>query len=79
MKITPCIIIKHFTTGVTSSQFFYWVGEGGSTVKHHMSTYESEDPEFVQQFFNSLYVDNMLGGDENVPMHLSFIVWQKKE
>ena len=61
----PRIIVKRFSTavfGVTSSPFLL-----GGTVKHHMSTYESEDPKFVQKFLNSLYVDDMLGGDENVP------------
>ena len=37
-----------------------------------MLTYELEDPEFVQQFLNSHYVDDMLGGDENIPNAFKF-------
>ena len=72
----PRIIVKRFTTaifGVTSSPFLL-----GGTVKHHMSTYESEDPKFVQKFLNSLYVDDMLGGDENVPNAFKFYCLAKK-
>ena len=72
----PRIIVKRFITavfGVTSSPFLL-----GGTVKHHMSTYESEDPKFVQQFLNSLYVDDMLGGDENVPNAFKFYCLAKE-
>ena len=49
-----------------------------ATVKHHMSTYESEDPKFVQKFLNSLYVDDMLGGYENVPNAFKFYCLAKE-
>ena len=56
--------------GVTSSPFLL-----GGTVKHYMPTYESEDPEFVQQFLKSLYVDDMLGGDEKRPQCIQVLLF----
>jgi len=33
---------------------------------HVLISYESKDPQCVNEFLNSLYVDNISGGKENV-------------
>lgn len=51
----PKVVVKRFNRvvfGITSSPFLLnW------TIKHHVS-YESEDPQFVNEFLNSFYVDD---------------------
>ena len=48
--------------GVTSSPFLL-----KGTVRHHVSNYEDEDPQFVNDFLSSLYVDDFNGGKDSVP------------
>ena len=71
----PRIVIKRFTTavfGVTSSPFLL-----GGTIKHHMLSYETED-EFIQQFLNSIYVDDVLTGNDTVPEAFKFYCLAKE-
>ena len=52
----PNIVVKRFNRvvfGVTSSPFLL-----NGTVRHHVSNYEAEDPQFVNDFLSSLYVDD---------------------
>ena len=61
----PNIVLKRFNRvvfGVTSSPFLL-----NGTVRHHVSNYEGEDPQFVNDFLSSLCVDDFYGGKENVP------------
>lgn len=45
--------------GVSSSPFLL-----NATVKHHIERYEEEDPDFVETFLRSIYVDDLsTGGD----------------
>lgn len=56
----PRIVVKHFNRvvfGVTSSPFLL-----NGTIRYHVTHYESEDPQFVNEFLNSLYVDDFNGG-----------------
>ena len=60
----PRIVLKRFNRvvfGVTSSPFLL-----NGTIRHHVTSYESEDPQFVNEFLNSLYVDDFNGGKDNV-------------
>ena len=59
----PRIVLKRFNRvvfGVTSSPFLL-----NGTIRHHVTSYESEDPQFVNEFLNSLYVDDFNGGKDN--------------
>ena len=59
----PKIVVKRFNRvvfGVTSSPFLL-----NGTLRHHVTNYESEDPQFVNEFLNSLYVDDFNGGKVN--------------
>ena len=61
----PNIVVKHFNRvvfGVTCSPFLL-----NGTVRHHVSNYEVEDPQFVNDFLSSLYVDDFNGGKDSVP------------
>ncbi|XP_044184810.1 uncharacterized protein LOC122964955 [Acropora millepora] len=61
----PNIVVKRFNRvvfGVTSSPFLL-----NGTVRHHVSNYEVEDPQFVNDFLSSLYVDDFNGGKDSVP------------
>ena len=61
----PNIVLKRFNRvvfGVTSSPFLL-----NGTVRHHVSNYEAEDPQFVNDFLSSLYVDDFNGGKNSVP------------
>jgi len=61
----PNIVVKRFNRvafGVTSSPFLL-----NRTVGHHVSNYEAEDPQFVNDFPSSLYVDDFNGGKDSVP------------
>ena len=42
------------------------------TVKHHISKYELEDPQFVAQFLASIYVDDLISGNGTVPEAFQF-------
>ena len=56
----PRIVVKRFNRvvfGVTSSPFLL-----NGTIRYHVTHYESEDPQFVNEFLNSLYVDDFNGG-----------------
>ena len=60
----PTIVVKRFNRvvfGVTSSPFLL-----NATVRHHVTSYESEDPQFVKEFLSSLYVDDFNGGKDSV-------------
>ena len=60
----PKIIPLRFTRvvfGVSSSPFLL-----NATVKHHVEQYKEEDPNFVETIQNSLYVDDLVSGGENV-------------
>ena len=61
----PNIVLKRFNRvvfAVTSSPFLL-----NGTVRHHVSNYEAEDPQFVNDFLSSLYVDDFNGGKDSVP------------
>ena len=61
----PNIVLKRFNRvvfGVTSSPFLL-----NGTVRHHVSNYEAEDPQFANDFLSSLYVDDFNGGKDSVP------------
>ena len=53
----PEVIVLRFARvvfGVLSSTFLV-----NATVKHHVERYEEEDPEFVERFLRSIYVDDL--------------------
>ena len=59
----PRIVLKRFNRVVfvvTSSPFLL-----NGTIRHHVTSYESEDPQFVNEFLNALYVDDFNGGKNN--------------
>ena len=61
----PNIVVKRFNRvvfGVTSSPFLL-----KGTVRHHVSNYEVEDPQFVNDFLSSLYEDDFNGCKDSVP------------
>ena len=59
----PRIVLKRFNRvvfGVTSSPFLL-----NGTIRHNVTSHESEDPQFVNEFLNFLYVDDFNGGKDN--------------
>ena len=59
----PKIIVLRFAPvafGLSSSPFLL-----NATLKHHILKYESEDPEFVKELLQSLYVDDIISGDSD--------------
>lgn len=61
-KECPAVIVLRFARvvfGVSSSPFLL-----NATVKHHVERYESEDPEFVETFLRSIYVDDLSSGGD---------------
>ncbi len=61
---TPKIIPLRFTRvvfGVSSSPFLL-----NATVRHHIERYKEEDPSFVESILNSIYVDDLISGGEDV-------------
>ena len=66
----PDIITLRFTRvvfGVSSSPFFL-----NATVNHHMETYRQVDPEFVNKFLSSVYVDDVVSGSSDVETAYKF-------
>jgi hypothetical protein len=62
LKETPNVIELRFTRvtfRLSSSPFLL-----NATSKYHISAYQSEDPEFVERLLQSLYVDDIVTGDE---------------
>ena len=56
-KPSPEIVVLRFTRvvfGVSSSPFLL-----NATVKHHIERYKEADPEFVEKFLRSIYVDDL--------------------
>ena len=54
------IVVPRFTRvvfGVSSSPFLL-----NATIKHHIERYKEADPEFVEKFLRSIYVDNLSSG-----------------
>ena len=47
--------------GVNCSPFLL-----NATIRHHMETYKSTDPEFVKKFLSSIYVDDVSFGSDGV-------------
>ena len=63
-KDNPTIIARRFARvvfGVNASPFLL-----NATLNHHISKYESVDPEFVSKLLKSLYVDDLTSGGNNV-------------
>ena len=61
-KEYPEVIVLRFARvvfGVSSSPFLV-----NATVKHHAERYEEEDPEFVETFLRSIYVDDLSSGGD---------------
>ena len=62
-KDDPKIMTYRFTRvvfGVTASPFLL-----NGTIKHHIEKYHEKDPEFVQKFLGSIYVDDLGSGAED--------------
>ena len=60
----PKIIPLRFTRvvfGVSSSPFLL-----NATVKYHIEQYEKDNPSFVETLLNSIYVDDLVSGGQNV-------------
>lgn len=71
----PEIIVLRFTRvvfGLSSSPFLL-----NATVKHHVSKYNDEDPEFVQQLSQSMYVDDIISGADDDDAAYEFYVKTK--
>ena len=69
----PKIVVKRFNRvvfGVRSSPFLL-----NGTVRHHATNYESEDLQFVNDFLNSLYVDDFNRG--KVSDSEAFVLYSK--
>ena len=69
-KKNPEIVVLRFTRvvfGVCSSPFLL-----NATLKYHIERYKNEDPEFVDQFLRSIYVDDLSSGaaDNNAAYEL---------
>ena len=63
-KKTPKIQVFRFTRvifGVSSSPFLL-----NATVRHHIEGYKDKDPEFVDKFLRSIYVDDLSLGASDV-------------
>ena len=61
-KENPEIKVYRFALvvfGLSSSPFLL-----NATLKHHISNFENEDPDFVHTFLQSLYVDVVLGAND---------------
>ena len=59
-KTSPEIVVLRFTRvafGVSSSPFLL-----NATMKYHIERYREEDPEFVERFLRSIYVDDLSSG-----------------
>ena len=57
---SPEILVLRFTRvvfGVSSSTFLL-----NATIKHHIERYKEADPEFVEKFLRSIYVDDLISG-----------------
>ncbi|XP_068675693.1 uncharacterized protein [Montipora foliosa] len=57
-KSSPETVILRFTRvvfGVSSSPFLL-----NATIKHHIEQYKEADPEFVEKFLRSIYVDDLI-------------------
>ena len=61
-KEYPEVIVLRFARvvfGVSSSPFLL-----NATVKHHLEGYKKKDPEFVETFLRSIYVDDLSSGGD---------------
>ena len=59
-KPSPEIVVLRFTRvvfGVSSSPFLL-----NATIKHHIERYKETNPEFVEKFLRSIYVDDLSSG-----------------
>ena len=59
----PKLVVKRLNGlvfGVTSSPFLL-----NGSIRHQLTSYESEGPQFVNEFLNSLNVDNFNGGRDS--------------
>ena len=66
----PEIVTLRFTQvvfGVSSSPFLL-----NATINHHMETYHSVDPHFVDKFLASIYVDDLVTGSTDVNSAFEF-------
>ena len=52
---------KRVMFGVSSSPFLL-----NTTIRHHIEQYKDIDPQFVEKFFRSIYVDDVMYGSGNV-------------
>ena len=60
----PEVVVYRFTRvafGVSSSPFLL-----NATIRHHIQSYVDQDPEFVNTFLSSIYVDDVSLGEESV-------------
>ena len=65
-KLSPEIVVLRFTPvvfGVSSSPFMI-----NATIKHHIEQYKEANPEFVEKFLCSIYVDDLSSGASEVDM-----------
>ena len=68
----PKILVYRFTRvvfGVSSSHFLL-----NATINHHIETYRHADPQFVDQFLSSIYVDDLVAGSSDVESTYHFYV-----
>ena len=73
----PHLLVKCFQRvvfGLKPSPFLL-----NGTVKHHVSKYELEDPQFVVQFLASIYVDDLISGNGTVPEAFQFYLKAKEQ
>ena len=63
-KSSPEIVVRRFTRVV------FRVSLGpfplNATIKHHIERYKEADPEFVERFLRSIYVDDLSSGEPDV-------------
>ena len=62
---SPELVTYRFTRvafGVSNSPFLL-----NATIQHHMNRYTQVDPEYVQKFLRSIYVD-MLASERSLPL-----------
>ena len=58
--------------GVSASPFLL-----NATIRHHISQYQVSNPEFVNQFIRSIYVDDVTYGSSDIDKAYRLYLWSK--